>query len=472
MFDITEFTFMTRLINQPYYLSPKSTFEYIMFNDIDNYEFIVDFDIDNWLSKVKKKHHIQVIKENNVYSVVFHNESISVKLYNLQNETMESYLNRANFNIESVALKVSHDEHNNFDHYYYSGKTYYCSWMDPYHKRLGIKASYIEPVNLQRIKDNGALLYQMAILMADNNFDVHPEVLKYIKTISYDLHCDSELCNDYFFKVLSYRSAYKYMKMLDEFGVLEKTYPIIKQMKKQMIEGMNLWQRALFCLKKLENIIYSDTYFVDSVSREIQRNANKILLSGLMKSQLLKFSILFYNAHLTMKLKINAPELYEESFTSFCTIFSLSNESCHYYAQVVQNNRKSIIDLREELLQGNSMSKINHYEFYEDFQDNTIDVLLIQYVDQICGVKFEDGYRKRLEFFVQNYISKFCEIQSINSEITTLEINTKNYSDASMLLLLDVVKRHIFLGNLRYDRQTIIEFINKIIKEDVGISAI
>jgi hypothetical protein len=66
---------------------------------------------------------------------------------------------------------------------------------------------------------------------------------------------------------------------------------------------------------------------------------------------------------------------------------------------------------------------------------------------------------------MMQYVSKYCEVQGINSEITTMEIDGYQLSDVELTLLIENVKRNVFFGNLRYDRKSIIEYFQKLIEQ-------
>lgn len=458
MFEINEMKFITRVIGQPFFLSPQSTFEYIMYHDIDHYNVIVDFDLRQWLLSVEKRYHVQIKRKDSIVEVIFIDERITLSVTKMKEEEFLDSLMAAHFNIESVAIKVSFEDLRSFSTYRVFHQQFYSSWMDPFHKRTGIRACLLEPIDYQRLENNGNQLYRMIELMARYNFDIHEETVNYLSEQKHHISFSGEDLSYRFFKILSYPNAAKYIRLLDRIGALEMSYPLIKQLK---ASNLTLWQNSLKSLGCLEKIIYSNVFFVDSVHRSINRNLKISYACGLNKLQLIKFSMLFYNAHLQMILKHNAPERYELSFTSFCSFFHMGNEACSYYSQVVKSKREGTFNL-VKLLDDKEMQ----YEFFEEYQENTMDVLLLGYIDSICKTQKNTTTKKQLEALLLNYFAKFSEIQSINSEVTTLDLSGRTLSDAAMLLLLDEVKRKVFLGNIRYDRKSIIDYINKYMQKE------
>ncbi|MBN2794856.1 MAG: hypothetical protein JXR88_05585 [Clostridia bacterium] len=459
MFEINEMKLITRLIGTSFYISQKTTLEYILYQDIDYYEIIVEFEVETWIKGIQKLYALNVIKNEKNYKIDFLDERFTLSMTQMKFRDYIEKVKLAEFNIESVVIKISDHHENSFNKYHYKDKVFYARWIDPYHKRMSIRANLIEPINMSYITNQGNLIYKMIHLMAKYSFDLHEETIAYLKNQKQEITYTKEDLSYEFFKILSYSHASKYIHLLNNLGALEKHYPLIQAM--QSLD-FSIFSKGLKSLEILESIMIKTDYFNDSIYRVLKQNLNKTFQCGLSRLQLLKFSVLFYNAHLCMNLKQNAPERYEPAFLDFCNYFHLGEEACYYYSQVVQNNRYTFLDIREELI-NQWMDLEEQYNFFEEFNEYTIDVLLIQYIDLISE-KENEIYLKKLESYMLNYISKFVEIQSINSEITTLEIHQK-ISDAKMLILLDEVKAKVFLGNLRYDRSTIIDYINKAIEQ-------
>jgi len=223
------------------------------------------------------------------------------------------------------------------------------------------------------------------------------------------------------------------------------------------------WQKGLDNLHKFEIIMSEENYFSDSVYRDIKRTLDYKFLCGLSKYQLLKFSLLFKEAYQVMELKLNAPERYESSFTSFCDYFGFDGETCQYYSQVIKSSGDLAIDMKEKRI-----TLKEQYEFYDEFQDQTIEVLLIYYIQQL-ELNSVNQAKKYVEYLVRGYINKFCELQCINNVITTMEIDKYSLSDVSLTLLIEDVKKKIFYGNMRYDKESIIRQLQRLIDEKSSI---
>lgn len=452
MFEIDEIKYLCSMINETIYISPRSTYEFIMYGDIDHYEILVTFNMDEWLKKFMR---ITYKKHAKGYLVTFIDEQLEVYMESLE-ESIESYLQKAEFNIDAIAMKISMDAPG-FCTYVIKNKTYYLSWIDVYNVRSNTKMGYIEPIHLESIAYHGDLIFKMVELKVKHQLDIEPYLIEQLSLVRYE---PFGKVKQSFFNILSDAKSHQALEILDQIGVLERAFPLIKQMKDK-----DLWDFGLYCLKKLECVLNSDHYFQESLSKAIDRNMGFQFDCGLTKYQMIKFSVLFHDVYKIMKLKQNSPELYEDHFTDFCSYFEFKEKTCQYYAQVIQSHRKILIDLKESISVGN-LSQVKLYEFYEEYQDEVLDVLLVLYVDQLCHALLdEEVMKERMSYVMKLYISKYCEIQSINSEITTMEIDNQQLSDIELTLLIEDVKKNVFFGNLRYDRNSIIKYFQKLIEQ-------
>lgn len=452
MFDIDEVKYLCYVMDDTFFLSSKSTYEYITFGDIDHYEILVNFDIEKWIRKLNRVTYKQY---KDGYMINFFDEEFEVYMIHLDSD-IKYYLKDVEFNIDAVLVKIS-IKSPGFSTYHIRGKEFHVSWVDPYEVRSTIKSGFIEPIHMDHIRHKGHLIFKMFELKLLYKLEVRSEIIEQLSQLEYT---PFKKVKASFFKILLDEKSYDSIKALNYIGVLEVAFPLIAKMKEN-----NLWDFGLYCLKKIEHILNADHYFQDHLAKAIRRNMTHKFESGLTKYQMIKFSILFHDAYKTMQLKLNSPELYEDQFTDFCGYFEFDEETCRYYAQIIQSSRKMKIELNDDT----NVIKISDeklYNFYEEYRDEVIDVLLVSYVDQLCQALLdEEKMKEKITFIMQKYISKYCEIQSINSEITTMEIDGHLLSDIELTLLIENVKKNVFFGKLRYDRTCIVNYFQKLIEQ-------
>lgn len=446
MFNIDEVKYLCVSSPCDFYLSPESSYEFLIYGDIDHFEIIVPIGLKEWLSHQR---HIEYTFGVDYADVVFLKEDFVVRVYSLNGLTIEAYLNQFDFSFQGIAVKISHVvEKLAFACY---KEKCYATWIDPFDVKDVIKSGYIKPLHMNEIASNGHKLFEMIVYMIVYHFDIEESIICELKNKVY--HVPVDIC-DCFFSIINYSKSYRYILLLHEIGVLEKAYPIIHS----MIED-GTWLKGIEDLRIFENMMTNPFYFSDSVYRHINRTLSVEFDNGLSKYQMLKFSLLFKEAYKVMHLKRNAPERYETSFTNFCDYFGFDEVSCRYFSQIIKSRNEILIDLYS-----NKISIEKQYDFYDEFQNQTIEILLINYISQI---KSEDEKEIKLyvEELIKGYVSKYLEIQSVSHEITTLDIQRHSLSDVTLTLLIEDVKKRIFYGNLRYDRRSIIDYLQKLIEQ-------
>jgi len=450
MFNIDEIKFLCSLDKGPFYLSPRSTYEFLIYGDIDHFEILIKCDLDEWIKDQKLMEFKYV---DDYLEVVYFDEFFRLKVRSLKGKTIEEHLDQYDFNFNAISIKISRDiEKKAFACF---KESCYSSWIDPFNVKESIKQGYIRPMHYDRLRNHGKKVFEMVHYMMIYHLDIEDEVIKTMRNLEYTVHTS---VSNYFFDLIEHPKSYKYIKLLDDIGLIEATYPIVLSMKRT-----GTWQKGLDNLHKFEIIMSEENYFSDSVYRDIKRTLDYKFLCGLSKYQLLKFSLLFKEAYQVMELKLNAPERYESSFTSFCDYFGFDGETCQYYSQVIKSSGDLAIDMKEKRI-----TLKEQYEFYDEFQDQTIEVLLIYYIQQL-ELNSVNQAKKYVEYLVRGYINKFCELQCINNVITTMEIDKYSLSDVSLTLLIEDVKKKIFYGNMRYDKESIIRQLQRLIDEKSSI---
>lgn len=445
MFDIHEIRFLTRIINRPYYLSNTSTLEYIMYHDIETYKIFVDFDIYQWILKIKKKHFIRYRTSKGGYEVHFKREKFKVLIFPLECKPSH-LLERVVFNIDAVMIEIQ-TEHHGFSDYTYKQKTYYAKWLDPHHKRPSIMASYIEPIDVNVLLNQGHLFMDMIAFMAQHQFDLHPELLSMFKDRRDLIEYQSVDCNKLLFRILGYNNASTYLELLDDLQILEHVFPYIKAMKNGKED---YWKKGLKCLNSTELLLASEQSLKNSFLGILNRNFSKRFSCRKTKLVMFKFSILFYYAYHVFDRT--------NELSSFCSVYKLEVDTCEYYSNVVKYHMNQDLDLYSTV---DLLSLEKQYQFFDTYKDQSIDLLLLKYVFSYCDSETCKVVKEHLIAYIQRYVSKYLEIQSINNEITTLSVECKHISDENMLDIIDDIKRQVFLGTLRYDRSLIIKKIKE-----------
>lgn len=433
MFNIDEIRYLCKMNHGTFYLSPKSTYEYIIYGDIDHYEILIEAPINDWI-KHQNNMDYEVCDEG--ICVFYRDELIEIKICSLNGESIESYLSKFTYTIDGVAIKITEKIHR--EAFACFKEDYYAIWVDPYQLKETLKAGYIDVIHRDRI--NGEILFELIYMMGLKHLDIQSSLIEYARNRAYTIE---KSVTKMFFYLLNQEHSAKYLELLSSFNLLEAAFPIVKQLKNH-----GKWHEAIDDVKKIETIFTDYDLFSDGVKRIIKRDLDMTFTNDLTKYQMLKFSILFQNAHHVMSLKINAPERYELPFVNFCDYFGFDVDICSYYGAIIQASKKMILNLKDRI------NRQAQFDFYEEYQDLTIDVLLLYFIQS----RIDHNIINHLEYLIKGYVNEYKDLESINSEITTLDVDVK-LNDVQMTLLLEKIKKMIFFGNLRYDRKHIVSYI-------------
>ena len=456
MFDIRIVKKITKIIDGPFFLSPASTFELILYKDIETLEIIMDIDVDNFLNLLKDKHLLNYEIENNKYKVHLMDTDDIVYFIEMSKEALMEQLLKSPFNDQALAIEVNHQAEDSFMSLETSSNTFYSHWMDPFEQKNWLQRYYLQITNMNLVKNDGRLVYDLIGKMANYHMDLSREstdlLMKEKNKINYPLVGSLGNLIDLF----KDKRSYRYFKLLESckgLNALDRLIPFE--------DRADFWNQSMQALDKLENILNTKNYFQEYICRNLVQRLSMTYKGGYSKLQLLKFSTLFYLVHKKINIESSGIQEIEKPFSSFCNFFSLDKQACIYYAHIVESNQKVDLDFKEALTKNDILSPQASYKLFKTFEEFTIDVLLIQYVHQSLGVNSlsEMIYKEKLENLMINYMTTYSDLKGINSELSTLEISNPWVSDDDILEWIDEVKEAVYLGKVDYNRKDIIAFI-------------
>lgn len=452
MFDIAMMKRLTRILDDPYMVSPRSSFEYILYKDIKQVEIYIDKDVENWLGEIQHKRPLTYACVDTWFHVEFEDYGDCVKIKQGKKLDIEARLRQATFNYEALALCVDNNKDEACDSLSWQGQSYFAHILDPFDQVTHIKRFYIEAIHLKKIIKDGRHLYEMIKYMASYHMDLSPESQADLVCISPQINYPDTPFDADFFEIFHAKDSYTYWQLLKDLGALAPLKTFLNTQ-----DTDDFWRRGIEALKRMETILDTKDYFQEYICKGLYQNLLHTRYGGYSKLQLLKFSLLFYQRPRPLTLENMT---YMPVSSPFCKFFSLGKEACAYYGQVVDNSQGTRLDFHKAVSQNEIMTNKEMYDFYKAFDAYTIDILLIQYVHQTLAIDplSEMVYKEKLENLIVNYLSTYCDLKGINSQVSTLEID-HHLSDDHVLLLIDEVKEKIFLGQLAYNRSKIIDYI-------------
>lgn len=458
MFDIRIVKKITKIIGRSFYLSPASTFELILYKDIETLEIIMDIDMDDFLNQLKDKHFLNYEIDNNHYKVHLMDTDDIVYFIEMSKEALMEQLQKSPFNDRALAIEVNNQAEDSFMSLKTSSNTFYSHWMDPYDQKNWLQRYYLQIINMNLVKKDGRLIYDLIGKMASYRMDLSKEstdlLIKEKNKINYPKVGSLGKLIDLFKDTRSYR-YFKLLETCNGLKVLDGLIPFE--------DRAVFWNQSMQALDKLEDILSTKNYFQEYICRNLVQRLSMTYKGGYSKLQLLKFSTLFYLVHKKINIESKETQDIEKPFSNFCNFFNLDKQACIYYAHIVESNQKVDLDFRQALTKNDILSPQASYKLFKTFEEFTIDVLLIQYVHQSLGLNSlsEMIYKEKLENLMINYMTTYSDLKGINSELSTLEISNPWVSDDDILEWIDEVKEAVYLGKVDYNRKEIIAFIQK-----------
>jgi len=453
MFDINLIKRITKSLDRPFFLSKTSSLEYIINRDIHEPEILVDSDVESLLLVLQLSRPLTYEKREGWYVITFRDYEDHLKMKQIDFSSLKNSLKSPVFNYQAVAFEINKEP----DHALYSLEGAYCHLHDPHGQYPVLRSHEVEVIDLSRIQDEGQYVYDMVQIMAKYDLSLTSDNYEDLKVIRKKIRYASIELKDTIFNIFKTNKSDKYWKILHELGALQVMEDLIVA-----DDYPSFWERGIQALARVESILSRRTYFQEYVCRGLQQNLMTSYYGGFSKLQLLKFSVLFYYGHQGVPLEGQSYFRKSSPLSRFCNFFDLKKEACLYYAHVVDSSQRHTITFGHHLMKRVPLTAREKFHFFKSYDENAIDILLIQYVYQTISADnlSEMVMKENLEKLFICYLTSYCDLKSINSELSTLEINPHQISDELMLKWIDEVKEGIFLGQLEYKREPIIDYLH------------
>lgn len=463
MFDISLIRRLTLTLNKEYYFSPQSTFEYILYNDIEIPEIYIDEDVELLLMSTQMERSLTYDLVDGWYHIRFRDFGDYIKMKKMNLETVQSKIANSPFNYGALAIVINNIDLDSYKERNIQNKMYYAHLLDPYNQYQWLKKFYIQVIDLKAIITNGKHIYEMVHYMSNYKLDLSKDAYADLLVIKNKINYPHINFKDTIFDLFKSSESHKFWDLLKDLNALKVVNSLLSD-----IDEEKFWTVGISALKRVEAILKKKDYFQEYVCRGLHQNLITSDYGGYSKIQLLKFSMLFYHGHRQIQLEPKAYFIPDSPLGGFCKFFHLKKEACLYYAHVVESSQNSKLNFKDALIKKELLSMKEIFDLFKKFDDHTIDILLIQYVYQTLDVDHLSDMviKEKFEELIICYLSTYCDLKSINSELSTLEIKQAQGSDEIILKLIDEVKEGIFLGELEYNRDIIIKYIQD--KLDIG----
>jgi len=255
-----------------------------------------------------------------------------------------------------------------------------------------------ETAGKSTFKDDPLRLLRAVRFAAVLAFKIDSKTEKYIKAMSALLTKPAkERVRDELLKILEVKNSAEYIILLDKLGLLEKIFPVIKEMKGVSQPGfhhLDVFGHSIEALDRLEKILLESDL---GLSKDIKNHIKERLAQKLGRSSRGSFLKLTALLHDSGKPKTKSKDkkgthfynhelLGAENFKKTGKQLKLSNEEIDLGVTVIKCH------LRTGYLSGlKKISKHAVYKFFKDTGEAAVEVLLLSWADRLSaqGVKVD-----------------------------------------------------------------------------------
>lgn len=232
-------------------------------------------------------------KKNQVYRVVVRvkNSQRYLDFSVMQGENLEEDLNRRDFTINSMALKLEDFLNSPLDRE---------KIIDPWGGIQDLQKGIIREVSSRVFEDDPLRLLRGVRFCAQLRFHLEYNTLINIKSNNHLIkEVARERIREELWKILDEEDSYPWIFLLEEdLGLLNQLFPQVNHMRlteQNIYHGENVWQHCLRTYRFIEGFILEPPFKKD-ISKELQNRLEEEIIPGRKRKNLLKFFTLFHDA--------------------------------------------------------------------------------------------------------------------------------------------------------------------------------
>lgn len=369
---------------------------------------------------------------------------------NLKGETIEEDLKNRDFTINAIAYDVLKEE-----------------YIDTLNGREDLDNKIIRHTSENIIKDDALRILRGYRLKGELGFSISDDTIRMFKRdVDYLDDIKGERIVDELFKILSFKNSYDYILMLDDIGVIEKIFPIMKEMKtigKCKYHLVDAFSHSTLAFKFLEDR-YSELYktkWGENIKKYLEEDFGKVT-----RLEVLKLAVFLHDIGKVKAFKeIDGKVTFRghdktglEELNIILKRLPMSKVRISIIKSVITGHMR-ILGLFK---QGASDKAI--YKLMQDFKSNLPCVLISSLYDVLAtrSLLDEDGESEKYFDFVISLIDRYYEfISKKDSFITGGDIcKTLNIEGPEVGQILEKVHELIFKGKIN-SRDEALEYIKK-----------
>jgi len=224
-----------------------------------------------------------------------------------------------------------------------------------------------------------------------------------------------EMIKNEFFRVLSSNNSVKYIELMDEYGLLENIFPVIKEMKKSArkfyYHPKGLFQHTMLTLDSIEKILNGTGKYFKASNADLLKHLDVNYSENVNKKNLLKFIALFHDCakpdcakKVDGKLRfLDHENIGADKIEVIMQRMKMGKKEIQYAKNIVSSHMRP-----SNLLKTGTATERAKLRLFRDIGENIPDLLIMALADW-HSYKNLKVYSKKILEMQQNKVSKFID---------------------------------------------------------------
>jgi len=288
--------------------------------------------------------------------------------------------------------------------------------IDPCKGYNDLKIKTVNAVSEAVFKQDPIRILRCFRIASELNFTISKKTLSLVKkNAGLIKKAVPEMIKNEFFRVLSSNNSVKYIELMDEYGLLENIFPIIKEMKKSArkfyYHPKGLFQHTMLTLDSIEKILNDTGKYFKVSNADLLKHLDVNYSENVNKKNLLKFIALFHDCakpdcakKVDGKLRfLDHENIGADKIEVIMQRMKMGKKEIQYAKNIVSSHMRP-----SNLLKTGTATERAKLRLFRDIGENIPDLLIIALADW-HSYKNLKVYSKKILEMQQNKVSKFID---------------------------------------------------------------
>lgn len=434
----------------------------ILNREINDYDFVVIGDAASISKLVSEKlggTYVPYAEERGTYKVVY--EKTMMDFTQITGEDIEEDLGHRDFTINAMALRLNDFFDSNLI-------------IDPFGGLRDIQNKKIRCVSKNSFDDDPLRMLRAVRFASKYKFAIEEDTKNLIKEKANLIsRISSERIMNEIYAILKSSESFKYIKMMDELGLIDSILPEIKNMKELgrcYYQILDSWYHSIKTVEEYENIV-QELRFPSYMTKVILSYLNKDLSSGNKLKDVLKLAAMFHEIGKKDAIYIDADnhiqffnhDVKGEKIVSGITkrLKMAKKESSLIKKMVLYHANPSSIYV-------NGISNKAMFKFFSDLEDDSIGCLLLSQADVVAAMKGQGRLNEASCYrnFILKMLRRYMDYENTRTPLLTpldiiVNFDLKDYKLLNQILY--ELRKNQFYGDIE-NKDDAVKFVEERMK--------